>query len=67
MVEAHLDGILSYCDRKVPVGYVKSTNQKAKNVIRRAYGYKNDYFKKLKIVRAFTLWMNEFQPWSHDP
>ena len=33
MVEEHLDGILSYCDRKVPLGDVESTNQKAKNVI----------------------------------
>ena len=67
MVEEHLDGILSYCDRKVPLGYVESTNQKAKNVIRRAYGYRNKDFKKLKIIQACTPWMNEFQPWSHYP
>ena len=67
MVEEHLDGILSYCEKKVPLGYVESTNQKAKNVIRRAYGYRDDRFKKLKIIQACTPWMNEFQPWSHDP
>ena len=67
MVEEHLDGILSYCEKKVPLGYVESTNQKAKNVIRRAYGYRDEKFKKLKIIQACTPWMNNFQPWSHDP
>ena len=67
MVEEHLDGILSYCDRKVPLGYVESTNQKAKNVIRRAYGYRNQDFKKLKIIQACTPWMNEFEPWKRYP
>ena len=54
MVEEHLDGILSYCDRKVPLGYVESTNQKAKNAIRRAYGYRDKDFKKLKIMYLLT-------------
>ena len=63
----HLDGILSYCDRKVPLGYVESTNQKVKNVIRRAYGYRDKEFKKLKIIQACTPWMNEFKPWSRYP
>jgi len=51
----------------VPLGYVESTNQKAKNVIRRAYGYRNQDFKKLKIIQACTPWMNKFEPWSHYP
>ncbi len=67
MVEAHLDGILSYCDRKVPLGYVEPTNQKAKNAIRRAYGYRDQHFKKLKIIQSCTSWMNDFQPWSRYP
>jgi len=67
MVEDHLDGILSYCEKKVPLGYVESTNQKAKNVIRRAYGYRDEKFKKRKIIRACTPWMNNFEPWRHDP
>ena len=67
MVEEHLDGILSNCEKKVPLGYVESTNQKAKNVIRRAYDYRDETFKKLKIIQACTPWMNNFQPWSHDP
>ena len=52
--------ILSYCEKKVPLGYIESTNQKTKNVIRRAYGYRDERFKKLKIIQACTLWMNEF-------
>ena len=40
LVEVHLDEILSYCEKKVPLGYLDSSNQKAKNVIRRAYGYR---------------------------
>ena len=67
MVEEHLDGILPCCEKKVPLGYVESTNLKAKNVVRRAYGYRDEHFKKLKIIQACTTWMNEFQPWSHDP
>lgn len=27
MVEEHLEGILSYCETKVPFGYIESTNQ----------------------------------------
>ena len=49
------------------MGYVESTNQKAKNVIRRAYGYRDKEFKKLKIIQACTPWMNEFKPWSRYP
>jgi len=37
MVESHFDGILAYCDKKVSLGYIESTNLKAKNVIRSAY------------------------------
>jgi transposase len=66
-VEEDLDEILAYCDRKVPLVYVESTNQKAKNVIRRAYGYRDQNFKKLKIIQACTPWMNKFEPWSRYP
>ena len=67
MVKEHLDGILSYCEKKVPLGYIESTNQKAKNVIRRVYGYRNERVKKLKIIQACTPWMNNFEPWRHAP
>jgi transposase len=41
MVESHLDGVLAYCDKKVSLGYIESANLKARNVIRRAYGYRD--------------------------
>jgi len=28
MLEKHLDGILAYCDKKVSLGYIESTNLK---------------------------------------
>ncbi len=62
MVEDPLDGILSSCDRKLPLGYIESSNQKAKNVIRGAYGYRDKELTELKIIQAFTPWMNEFKP-----
>jgi len=46
---------------------IESTNQKFNNVIVRAYGYRDERFKKLKIIKMCTPWMNEFQPWGLDP
>jgi transposase len=40
-IEEHLDGILAFCDKKVSLGYVEATNLKAKNIIRRAYGFRD--------------------------
>jgi transposase len=62
-VEKHLDGILRYCDKKVPLGYLESANLKARNVIRRAYGYRDKEYMKVKIIQACTPWMNQFRPW----
>ena len=42
MVEKHLDGILEYCDKKVPLGIIESSNAKARYLIRRAYGYRDN-------------------------
>ena len=64
MVERHLDGILAYCDKRVSLGYIESTNLKARNVIRRAYGYRDDKYMKLKIIQTCTPWMGQFQPWE---
>lgn len=64
MVETHLDGILAYCDKKVSLGYIEATNLKARNVIRRAYGYRDKEYMKLKIIQACTPWMGRFQPWG---
>ena len=64
MVEEHLDDILAYCDKKVSLGYVERTNLTAKNVIRRAYGYRDTDYMKLKIIQACTPWMAQFRPWT---
>lgn len=64
MVAKHLDGILSFCDKKVSLGYVESTNLKAKNIIRRAYGYRDKTYMKLKIIQGCTPWMCKFHPWT---
>jgi transposase len=64
MIERHLDGILAYCDKKVSLGYIESSNLKARNVIRRAYGYRDKEYMKLKIIQACTPWMGEFRPWA---
>lgn len=50
---------------KIPLSYLESSSEKAKNVIRLAYGYRDDRLKKLKIIQAST-WMIQFQPQSHD-
>jgi transposase len=63
MMDKHLDGILSFCDKKVSLGYIEACNLKAKNVIRRAYGYRDKEYMKLKIIQTNTLWMSKFTPW----
>ena len=63
LIEDHLDGILAYCDKKISLGYVERTNLTAKNVIRRAYGYRDKDYMKLKIIQACTPWMSQFRPW----
>ncbi len=67
LVERHLDGILAYCDKHVSLGYIESANLKARNVIRRAYGYRDHAYMKLKIIQVCTPWMNEFNPWPVAP
>lgn len=63
MIDRHLDGILAYCDHKVPLGFIEATNLKAKNIIRRAYGYRDDEYMKLKIIQACSS-LKFFQPWT---
>lgn len=64
MVDRHWDGILAFCDKKVSLGYIESANLKARNVIRRAYGYRDKDYMKLKVIQACTPWMAQFQPWT---
>ena len=59
-----MDGILAYCDKPVSLGYLEATNLKAKNLIRRAYGYRDEEYMKLKLIQTCTKWMGEFKPWD---
>lgn len=63
LVDQHLDGILTYCDKKVPLGYIEGTNLKAKNIIRRAYGYRDKDYMKLKIIQGCSS-IGVFRPWA---
>ena len=55
MIESHWDGIASYChpENKVSLGLVEGVNNKIRVLQRRAYGYRDEEFLKLKIVAAF--------------
>ena len=55
MIERHWDGIVSYChpDNKVSLGLVEGLNNKIRVLQRRAYGFRDEEYLKLKIVAAF--------------
>ena len=52
MVEAHWDGIAAYCeeDNKVPLGFVEGLNNKIRAIQRRAYGFRDEEYLRLKIL-----------------
>jgi transposase len=52
MVEAHWDGIASYCqeENKVPLGFVEGINNKIRVIQRRAYGLRDEEYLRLKIL-----------------
>jgi transposase len=55
MIERHWDGIVSYChpENKVSLGLVEGLNNNIRVLQRRAYGYRDEEYLKLKIVAAF--------------
>ncbi len=55
MIEKHWDGIASYChpENKVSLGLVEGINNKIRVLQRRAYGYRDEEYLKLKIIAAF--------------
>jgi transposase len=55
MIERHWDGIASYChpENKFSLGMVEGLNTKIRVLQRRAYGYRDEEYLKLKIVAAF--------------
>lgn len=64
MVDVHLEGILAYCDKKISLGYIEGTNLKARNIIRRAYGYRDKEYMKLKIVQGCSS-IGVFKPFPY--
>ncbi|WP_447973355.1 ISL3 family transposase [Nitrospira sp. Kam-Ns4a] len=63
LVERHWEGILAFCDKQGSLGSSEASHVTARNVIRRAYGYRDNEDMKLKIIQACTPWMAEFRPW----
>lgn len=55
MIERHWEGIISYCNpaHKVKLGFVEGVNNKVRVIQRRAYGYRDEEYLKLKILTAF--------------
>ena len=52
MVAAHWDGIEAYCheENKVPLGFVEGLNNKIRAIQRRAYGFRDEEYLRLKIL-----------------
>jgi transposase len=63
MVEKHFDGILACCAKRVSLGYIEATNLHARNIIRRAYGYRDKEYMKLKIIQGCSS-LGAFRPWN---
>ena len=55
MIDRHWDGIAAYCkpENKVSLGFVEGLNNKIRVLQRRAYGYRDEEYLKLKIISAF--------------
>ena len=55
MIERHWDGIASYCrpENKISLGLVEGLNNKIRVLQRRAYGYRDEHYLRLKIIAAF--------------
>jgi transposase len=52
MIDAHWDGIAAYChpDNKVALGFVEGLNNKIRALQRRAYGFRDEDYLRLKIL-----------------
>ena len=64
MIDRHIDGILGYCDKKASLGYIEGTNLKARNIIRKAYGYRDKQYMKLKIIQGCSS-IGVFRPYPY--
>lgn len=54
MIENHWDGIEAYCheENRVPLGFVEGLNNKIRVIQRRAYGYRDEDYLRLKILTS---------------
>lgn len=61
MVDRNWEGIASYCqpENKVSLGMVEGINNKIRVLQRRAYGYRDEEYLKLKIIAAFLPPLNQ--------
>jgi transposase len=52
MIERHWEGIAAYCkpENKVPLGFVEGLNNKIRVILRRAYGFRDEQYLRLKIL-----------------
>ena len=52
LVVVHWDGIAAYCheENKVPMGFVEGLNNKIRAIQRRAYGFRDEEYLRLKIL-----------------
>lgn len=52
LVERHWDGIVSYCqeENKVALGFVEGLNNKIRTIQRKAYGFRDEAYLRLKIL-----------------
>jgi transposase len=52
MIETHWDGIEVYCheENHVPLGFVEGLNNKIRTIQRRAYGFRDEEYLRLKIL-----------------
>jgi transposase len=52
LIERHWDGIVSYCHEgnKVPLGFVEGFNNKIRALQRRAYGFRDEEYLRLKVL-----------------
>jgi len=52
MIETHWDGIEAYCheENKVALGFVEGLNNKIRTIQRRAYGFRDEEYLRLKIL-----------------
>lgn len=55
LIERHWDGIVAYCPprNKVKLSFVEGLNNKIRVIQRRAYGYRDEEYMRLKILTAF--------------